>query len=94
MDRLGLGYEVLAEQFPRLVYCASAGWGQTGPYLTRPGQDLLVQAVAGVGDLNGNATDRRRASRSGSLISLPGFTSSTACWPRFTRAERTGRASG
>ncbi|MEA2584265.1 MAG: hypothetical protein QOF33_2350 [Thermomicrobiales bacterium] len=55
MERLGLGYETLAEKFPRLIYCASSGWGQTGPYLTRPGQDLLVQAVAGVGYLNGNA---------------------------------------
>lgn len=55
MERLGLGYETLAAVNPRLVYCASSGWGQTGPYVTRPGQDLLVQAVAGIGFLNGNA---------------------------------------
>ncbi len=55
MERLGLGYETLAERNPRLVYCASSGWGQTGPYVSRPGQDLLVQAVAGVGYLNGDA---------------------------------------
>lgn len=57
MERLGLGYETLAARNPRLVYCASSGWGQTGPYVKRPGQDLLVQAVAGVGWLNGNADD-------------------------------------
>src|SRR3954464_11137499 len=55
MERLGLGYETLAERNPRLIYCASSGWGQSGPYVKRPGQDLLVQAVAGVGYLNGNA---------------------------------------
>lgn len=55
MDRLGLGWETLHEQFPSVIYCASSGWGQTGPYVTRPGQDLLVQAIAGVGYLNGNA---------------------------------------
>jgi crotonobetainyl-CoA:carnitine CoA-transferase CaiB-like acyl-CoA transferase len=55
MDRLGLGYDALAARFPRLIYCASSGWGQSGPYVDRPGQDLLVQAVAGVGYLNGNA---------------------------------------
>src|SRR3954453_20507224 len=55
MERPGLGWEMLHERFPRLIYCASSGWGQSGPYVTRPGQDLLVQAVAGVGYLNGNA---------------------------------------
>lgn len=57
MDRLGLGYKVLAEQHPKLIYCASCGWGQDGPYVTRPGQDLLAQAVAGVLMLNGKAGD-------------------------------------
>lgn len=57
MERLGLGYETLAERNPRIIYCASSGWGQTGPYVSRPGQDLLVQAVAGVGYLNGNADE-------------------------------------
>ena len=57
MDRLGLGYEFLSEAQPSLIYCASCGWGQDGPYLTRPGQDLLAQAVAGVLTLNGKAGD-------------------------------------
>ncbi|MFN8661773.1 MAG: CoA transferase [Thermomicrobiales bacterium] len=57
MERLGLGYDTLAARNPRLIYCASSGWGQTGPYVKRPGQDLLVQAVAGVGWLNGDADD-------------------------------------
>ena len=57
MDRLGLGYEFLASIHPKLVYCASCGWGQDGPYVTRPGQDLLAQAVAGVLTLNGKAGD-------------------------------------
>jgi len=57
MDRLGLGYGTLSEIHPKLIYCASCGWGQDGPYLTRPGQDLLAQAVAGVLNLNGKAGD-------------------------------------
>jgi crotonobetainyl-CoA:carnitine CoA-transferase CaiB-like acyl-CoA transferase len=57
MDRLGLGYEMLAKVHPKLIYCASCGWGQDGPYLTRPGQDLLAQAVAGVLMLQGKADD-------------------------------------
>ncbi|PYV49803.1 MAG: hypothetical protein DMG92_09930, partial [Acidobacteria bacterium] len=42
---------------PKLIYCASCGWGQDGPYVTRPGQDLLAQAMAGVLYLNGKAGD-------------------------------------
>ncbi|HJS98180.1 MAG TPA: CaiB/BaiF CoA-transferase family protein [Terriglobales bacterium] len=57
MDRLGLGYQFLSSVHPKLIYCASCGWGQDGPYVTRPGQDLLAQAMAGVLYLNGKAGD-------------------------------------
>jgi crotonobetainyl-CoA:carnitine CoA-transferase CaiB-like acyl-CoA transferase len=57
MDRLGLGYAHLSTIHPKLIYCASCGWGQDGPYVTRPGQDLLAQAMAGVLYLNGKAGD-------------------------------------
>lgn len=57
MDRLGLGYETLSQLHPRLIYCASSGWGQDGPYQDRPGQDLLAQSIAGVLMLNGKADD-------------------------------------
>jgi crotonobetainyl-CoA:carnitine CoA-transferase CaiB-like acyl-CoA transferase len=57
MDRLGLGYQYLAEIHPKLIYCASCGWGQDGPYVARPGQDLLAQAVAGVLNLQGKGDD-------------------------------------
>ncbi|MGH3585177.1 MAG: CaiB/BaiF CoA transferase family protein [Pseudonocardia sp.] len=57
MDRLGIGYERLARVNPRLVYCASSGYGQDGPYRSRPGQDLLVQALTGLTYLNGTAAD-------------------------------------
>ncbi|MBC7105491.1 MAG: CoA transferase, partial [Firmicutes bacterium] len=40
MERLGLGYEALAEVNPRLVYCSLSGYGQEGPYSQRPGHDI------------------------------------------------------
>jgi crotonobetainyl-CoA:carnitine CoA-transferase CaiB-like acyl-CoA transferase len=57
MERLGLGYEALSVEQPELIYCASSGWGQDGPYRERPGQDLLAQSIAGVLMLNGTAND-------------------------------------
>jgi crotonobetainyl-CoA:carnitine CoA-transferase CaiB-like acyl-CoA transferase len=57
MARLGLGYEQFAERNPRIVYASSSGFGQTGPYSGRPGQDLLVQALSGALGLTGKAGD-------------------------------------
>lgn len=57
MDRLGIGYDTLRAINPRLVFCSSSGWGKSGPYVTRPGQDLLVQAMTGLPYLNGRADD-------------------------------------
>ncbi len=48
MARLGLGYEVLAERNPRLIYATLSGYGQSGPYRDRAGHDLNYLALAGV----------------------------------------------
>jgi crotonobetainyl-CoA:carnitine CoA-transferase CaiB-like acyl-CoA transferase len=46
-ERLGIGYEQLAERHPALVYAQISGYGEDGPYRDRPGQDLLLQGVSG-----------------------------------------------
>ncbi|HMK96458.1 MAG TPA: CoA transferase [Acidimicrobiales bacterium] len=48
MDRLGLGYEDFAARNPGIIFVSSSGYGQTGPYATRPGQDMLIQALSGL----------------------------------------------
>ena len=53
MDRLGLGYEVLAERNPRIIYAAVSGFGCYGPYHTRPGYDILAQAMGGMMSITG-----------------------------------------
>jgi crotonobetainyl-CoA:carnitine CoA-transferase CaiB-like acyl-CoA transferase len=57
MERLGLGYEVMKVLNPKLVYCSSSGYGASGPYLKRPGQDLLAQSISGGPYLNGKKGD-------------------------------------
>jgi crotonobetainyl-CoA:carnitine CoA-transferase CaiB-like acyl-CoA transferase len=46
-ERLGAGYAALSAINPRLVYCSISGYGETGPYAGRPGQDLVVQGYSG-----------------------------------------------
>ncbi len=53
MERLGLGYDRLAETNPRLVYCALSGYGPRGPYRERAGHDLNYIGLAGLLDLTG-----------------------------------------
>ena len=56
MDRLGVGYENLKEINPRLVFCSSTGYGQTGPYKDRPGHDMNYISVAGILEATGRHT--------------------------------------
>lgn len=48
MDRLGLGYDVISQINPMVVYCAISGFGQTGPYRERPAFDPVAQAMSGM----------------------------------------------
>jgi alpha-methylacyl-CoA racemase len=92
MDKLGLGYEVLSEENPRLVYCAISGYGQTGPDRLRAGHDLDYIARSGVLGYGG-ATDGPPAMPGvqvadiggGSLFALVGILAA------LHERERTGR---
>ena len=53
MERLGVGYERLREENPRLVYCAISGYGQDGPYTGRSGHDMNYLGLNGLLGLTG-----------------------------------------
>ncbi len=57
MDRLGLGYEDLRAVNPSIVYVSGSGFGQGGPYVNRPGQDLLIQSMSGLAAYSGRRDD-------------------------------------
>ena len=48
MDRIGFGYETLRELNPRIILACGSGYGPTGPYAHKGGQDVLAQAMSGV----------------------------------------------
>jgi CoA:oxalate CoA-transferase len=57
MERIGLDHASARELNPQLVYGSVSGYGDSGPFKDRPGQDLLAQAVSGLPFLNGSHED-------------------------------------
>lgn len=55
VNRLGVGYEQVQAQNPRIVYCSISAFGQTGPNALKPAHDLSVQAETGTVSLNEGA---------------------------------------
>lgn len=53
MERLGLGFDVLKEINPKLIYCAISGFGQDGPLRAMPAYDQIVQGMSGVMSITG-----------------------------------------
>ena len=58
MDRLDLGYDVVKERNPRIIYTSVSGFGQTGPYQHRPALDVIVQGMGGIMSITGEPGGR------------------------------------
>lgn len=56
MDKLGVGYDVLAKANPGLIYAGLSGFGPDGPYRDKPALDPVIQAMSGVMQLTGTPT--------------------------------------
>jgi len=57
MDKLGLGYDAVKAINPRLIYATVTGYGAEGPWVGKPGQDLLAQSMSGLTWLTGDEGD-------------------------------------
>ena len=90
MDRLGLGYKVLAAANPGLVYCAISGFGQTGPDAEKPAYDQIIQGLSGVMDVNGDA--RLHPLRAGFPVcdTVGGLNAAFAVMAALFHRQRTG----
>ncbi len=90
MDRLGLGYEALRKENPRLIYCAISGFGQTGPDALKPAYDQIIQGLSGEMSVNGDA--RLNPLRTGFPLcdTVGGLNAAFAILAALYHRERTG----
>jgi formyl-CoA transferase len=90
MDRLGLGYGVLKEINPGLVYCAISGFGQTGPDAKKPAYDQIIQGLSGEMAVNGD--ERLNPLRAGFPVcdTVGGLNAAFAIMAALYHRERTG----
>lgn len=57
MKKLGIDYDTLKKSNPDIIVVSSSGYGSDGPYVTRPGQDLLAQSMTGFPTVIGRRDD-------------------------------------
>ncbi|MBZ9807497.1 MULTISPECIES: CaiB/BaiF CoA transferase family protein [unclassified Mesorhizobium] len=90
LKKYGLDYESLRKINPRLVYCSITGFGQDGPYAPRAGYDFIIQGMAGMMSITGEAG--REPQKAGVAISdiFTGLYSVIAIQAALRHAEKTG----
>lgn len=90
LKKYGLDYDSLRQINPRLVYCSITGFGQDGPYAPRAGYDFIIQAMAGMMSITGEAG--REPQKAGVAISdiFTGLYSVIAIQAALRHAEQTG----
>ena len=90
-DRLGLGYERLSIENPRLIYCSICGYPGAGPEAERPGYDLVLQGETGLMAMNGTADQPPLKFGVAAVDLFTGQFSAQAVLAALYERERTGR---
>ena len=91
MDRLGLGYEALAERRPKLVYCSISGFGEEGPLAQAGANDLVAQASCGLMSLNAQDGGRPEKVAPAIVDLYTGVNAALAILAALRQRESTGR---
>ena len=91
MDRLGIGYDVLRDINPALVYCEISGFGRTGPLAEQGGFDLVAQGMSGLMSITGEGPGRPPV-KVGAPVSdiTAGILGALGCVSAYVHAKETG----
>ncbi|MBN3850566.1 CoA transferase [Paraburkholderia sp. Ac-20342] len=88
--RLGVDYDTLKALNPKLVYVSMSGYGEDGPYVQRPGQDLLLQGMSGAMLSAGRADEPPQAAGQFLVDAVAASTAFEAVLTALLHRERTG----
>jgi len=91
LAKFGLDYASLAPDNPRLIYCSVTGFGQDGPYASRPGYDLMAQGMGGYMDLTGSPDGEPMRIGVPASDLFTGVYSAVGILAALARREKTGR---
>lgn len=88
--RLGVDYDTLKQINPNLVYVSISGYGEVGPYVNRPGQDLLLQGLSGMMMSAGRKSDAPHPAPSYVVDAVTAYTAFEAALAGLLHRERSG----
>ena len=88
--RLGVDYEALSKINPRLVYVSISGYGADGPYVDRPGQDLILQGMSGAMLSAGRADEPPTPAGQYLVDAITAYTAFEGALAALLHRERTG----
>lgn len=88
--RLGVDYETLSKINPRLVYVSMSGYGEDGPYVNRPGQDLVLQGMSGAMLSAGREGEPPTAAGQYLVDAITAYTAFEGALAALFHRERTG----
>jgi crotonobetainyl-CoA:carnitine CoA-transferase CaiB-like acyl-CoA transferase len=92
MEKWGLGYDVLAKRYPKLIYCTISGFGADGPLGGLPGYDAVLQAMCGIMSINGSPESGTLRMGVPIVDYLTGYNAMTGILMALFVRERTGQA--
>jgi crotonobetainyl-CoA:carnitine CoA-transferase CaiB-like acyl-CoA transferase len=90
--RMGLGFDALSKEHPRLIVCDISGYGEDGPYRDKKAYDLLIQSEAGFLSVTGTPDDPCKAGNSIADIAA-GMYAYTGVLAALLQRGKTGRGS-
>jgi len=91
LDRLGVGWDVLSEVNPRLVWCSITGFGHTGPYAARSGYDYIIQGMSGLMSVTGEPDGQPMKAGIAITDLFTGLYGVIAMQAALAQRDRTGR---